>query len=99
MNIPEDMQKMGVNSLNSIDRIKKGMKTLYFDIMQLEDSGDTEKFDRDEEYYSALMKSLRYALIDNYAFIVKLEHGNSKRNTVMQLFVTDKNKLQELKKN
>ena len=91
-----NIQETGLRSLNSMDRIKTVMKTLYHDILQFEQSGDSSAFENNEEYYDGMLKSMRYGLLDNYIFLIKLEHGEN-LPAVMKCFIDDIAAIKEIK--
>ena len=93
--MPTNVQQYGTNSLNSLDRIKKGMKSLFTDMARLQMSGDASQFTDNSQHYEMLLQSLRFGLLSQYQMLLKLEYGDSDGPTVMNSFVDDCNNLKE----
>lgn len=97
MFMPSNIQESGMRSIQSLDRVRRGLRTLYAEMMTTMESGDSSEFEENEEYYDSFLKSLRFAMLDNYSFLVRISDGNAEGPTIMQSFISDKNELEEAK--
>lgn len=93
MYVPSDLKTMGPRTINAMDRVANGMNVLYGEIAQYEETGDGSEFKDNEEFFNALVKSMKRDLIRSYAFLIAIEQGTRHPAVVMKSFMDDKKEI------